>query len=122
MQKFIIGLLLGASLLGLNGCATVGAVQNGSMDYDFLDSYGEYKALRRNNDIYLENLDGSISQKKTNTPNIWENECSFRANGKYLIYSEELPDNQKKFYVQDTSTYWVVDRREITEKEFLSFK
>lgn len=90
-NKFMAVLLIGASLLGLNGCATVGAVQNNQETY--LDSHGDYRLIERNNDIHMEKLDRSESRQITHTPQSKERLAWFTKNGTYIMYLDETtPD------------------------------
>ena len=83
-------LFIGASLFGLNGCATTGSYAVKGTDYNqFYDTNGEYKLVGRNNDIYLEKLDKSESKRITNTPSITERVADFSKDGKYILYMEE---------------------------------
>ena len=77
--------------LALGGCATTGYATGGrnEIGYEkFHDSYGDQKIVSRNNDLYLEKLDGSESRKLTNTPDLLELWPRFIENGKKIIYAE----------------------------------
>lgn len=87
-MKNIVLILLCIVLLGLvSGCATV-PVSN--IGYEkFYDSYGDHKLVGRNNDIYLEKLDGSESRQITHTPNNKERLAWFTKSGDYIVYWDE---------------------------------
>ena len=89
--EILISALLGASL-GLGGCATGGAgyVQSNVGYEKFCDSKGEYRLVSKNNDVYLEKLDGTESRQITHTPKIQETTANFSKNGKSILYVEEL--------------------------------
>jgi|GEM_PF-3342676 hypothetical protein len=93
LRKGAACLVVGLGLMGLAGCATTGsAVQNtqNEIGYEkFYDAHGDYKLVGRNNDIYLEKLDGSESKRITHTPNTLEMGANFVADGKYIVYTEE---------------------------------
>lgn len=104
-------LIIGASLLaggslGLTGCITTGyALQNG-VDYDqFYDSNGEYKLVGRNNDVWMEKIDGSEKRQITHTPSIPELRAYLVSDQKYIVYTEpqHLFSNSKSFIVPSDS-------------------
>ena len=82
----VLALPLALSMLGMSGCAsTQGYVSN--VDYEkFYDSFGEYKLVGRNNDIYLEKLDGSESKQVTHSPKLVEEFADFIDDGKYVHF------------------------------------
>lgn len=89
MRKITL-FFLWLGLMGLAGCATTSefAVHN-EPNYRFLDSYKGYRLVERNNDIYLEKLDGSESRRITNTPNINERYATISKEGEYIAYEED---------------------------------
>jgi hypothetical protein len=93
---FPILILLGlAALCGLgSGCATTGDYspsEQREIGYEkFFDSYGEYRLVKKNNDVWKEKLDGSESTQITHTPNVSEDRADFFANGTYVGYAEEV--------------------------------
>jgi hypothetical protein len=91
-------LLIGISLLGLAGCATTGNYAGGNdIGYErFFDRRGDYKLVSRNNDVYLEKIDGSDSRQITHTPDIREGGADFGRDGKYILYSEDVFDPYAK--------------------------
>lgn len=98
-------LLLGASLLGsafLGGCATTSGTMQKDVGYEqFYDSQGDYKLVGKNNDIYLEKLDGSESRQVTHTPNVKERAGYFTKTGNYIIYWDETtPDGYGAYLVK----------------------
>jgi len=83
-----IFILVGLGLLGLTGCKSVPVSKSqNEIGYEgFYDSYGNYRLVRRNNDIWMEKLDGSESRRITNTPAILERKAYFSKDGNYIIY------------------------------------
>lgn len=112
-RLFLAGAYL-TGLIGLGGCATTGsAVQNtqSEIGYEkFYDSYGDYKIVGRDNDIYLEKLDGSESRRITNTSSIKEDFAIFSKDGNYIAYHE----NTDRHYIIRSNT----DDRERKEISF----
>lgn len=108
-------LLLGASLMGVSGCATMPV--NNSLNYEFLDSQGEQKLIKKNNDLYVEKLDGSGSRRITFTPDIEEFDGEIRGN--YITYLEQTGWSNQKYYVQSIDKE---ERREINQTEFYSLQ
>jgi hypothetical protein len=115
--------LVGLALLGASGCATTGYTGGKRVNYEFCDKYGEYKLVKKNNDLYIEKLDGSESRRITNTPNIREGTARFISEGKYIIYSE-VP----KIGWGITGSYIIPrnsndkDRKEISRDEFFALE
>lgn len=110
--------MLGASLMGLAGCATTG-------QYDgwVSEQRGEYKLITRNDDLYLEKLDGSESKQLTHTPNYPSGGARFIQGGKYIVYGE---NNGSVF---DTGRWYIIpaegddsQRKEITEREYIGLR
>lgn len=91
-RRGVAGLLVGLGLLGMTGCATTGeyATNNSSeIGYEkFFDSYGDYRLVRRNNDVWIEKLDGSESRQITHTPNVKEERADFSKDNNYILYLE----------------------------------
>jgi hypothetical protein len=115
--------VLGASLLcagvGLSGCATISHTAENKVNYEFLDSYGDYKLIRKNNDIYTEKFDGSESRQITHTPEKPENGHIVEG-GAYIIYSEL--DSHR----ESETGYFIVPkneddtkRKEISKEEYM---
>jgi hypothetical protein len=98
--KCIMLLAFGIGLMGLAGCATTGM----SEGY-FYQQNGEYQLVSRNNDLYLEKLDGKEGRRLTNTPENAEFKVRFVADGKYIIYLElarRFPLESHKAYIIPT--------------------
>ena len=76
-------LCLAALLVSLAGCATTGLRES----YVWRQQ-GEYQIITRNDDLYLEKLDGSESRQLTHTPNYPEWDARFVGNGEYIVYGE----------------------------------
>jgi len=93
---------LGLGLMGLVGCATTGSAGQNTQNeigYEkFYDSQGDYKLVRRNNDIYLEKIDGSEARQITHTPDIEESYANFSTDGKYIVFGEELKVKESGSY------------------------
>jgi hypothetical protein len=122
MAKCLLPFVFAGSV-GLGGCATMnGTGQNtqNEIGYEkFYDSYGDYKLVGRNNDIYLEKIDGSESKQITHTPHIVEIEAQFSVNGKYIVY-----ETQDLFFISPIFKFYRVpinrddtNRQEISKKE-----
>ncbi|MCX5713897.1 MAG: hypothetical protein NT033_03620 [Candidatus Omnitrophica bacterium] len=114
------------ALIGLSGCATSGSYAEDNSQRNFgYDSFddlkGEYKLVEKNNDAYLEKIDGSESRQITHTPLVKET-SAFSAEGNYIIVMEEYENthdrrnpHQKFFLIKrdsDDST-----RKEISADE-----
>jgi len=94
-------LVLGVIFIGVISLMECVIARSGADDlyYEFLDSYGEYKLLRRANDLYIEKLDGSESRKITYTPNNYEVGYLIE-DAKYLLVAETQLDGKTiKYYV-----------------------
>ena len=88
----LIGIIAGAyfiGLMGLGGCATTGSV-TGGVNYGFMDRKGEERLVKKNNDLYIENLDRNEGRRITNTPDIEEWRAFFSKDGKQILYSTEV--------------------------------
>jgi hypothetical protein len=98
IRKCAASVLIGLGLLGLGGCATGGnySVQDDIGYEKFLALRGDYRLVERNNDVYLEKIDGSDSRQITHTPDIREFGADFACDGKYILYSEDAPDYSAK--------------------------
>jgi hypothetical protein len=70
-----------------NASNTIGKVYEAS---------GGYQLVDKNNDIYLETLDGSKSKRMTHTPNMKKDYVAFTDDFNYIVY-EELPSHE--FYI-----------------------
>ena len=110
--------LIGLSLMGLAGCATTG-------QYDgwVSEQRGDYKLITRNDEIYMEKLDGSESRQLTHTPNYPSGGARFIQGGKYIVYAE---NNGSIF---DTGKAYIIpadgddsQRKEITEREYIGLR
>jgi Tol biopolymer transport system component len=96
-------ILLVAGLTGTNGCAgiPVNNVQNQVGYEKFFDSQGDERLIEKNNDLYLEKIDGSESRRITNTPKIKERTAYFSKNGRYIVYFDEtISDGYGAYLVQ----------------------
>lgn len=103
LRKITAGIALGIGLLGLTGCATTGYTgeskeykrweverltearkkQNGNM---FKDSYLGRRLFSENEDLYIENLDGTDKKRITYSPETKETWAFFTKDGKYVFY------------------------------------
>ncbi|MDD5195045.1 MAG: hypothetical protein PHQ96_05155 [Candidatus Omnitrophica bacterium] len=98
-----------------SGCAGIGDAQNNHIGDTFIATNGrDYKIIRRNNDLYIEKLDGSDAKRITLTPAIYES-AQFSSNGKNIIYTESSPE--KPIYVQDIKQA-PYGKRRITSREY----
>ena len=81
--------LISLILIALTGCATTSGGMS-SVGYDkYQDSYGEYKIVSKDKDLYLKKIYGrEESRRLTNTPGIEECAASFIKNGNYIKYME----------------------------------
>lgn len=88
-MKNLFMILLFTGLIGAVGCATVpSTMQRSEIGYEqFYDSQGDYKLVGKNNDVYIERLDGSESRQITHTPSMKEGYAYFTKNGKYILYA-----------------------------------
>jgi len=129
LEMGAVSLLAGLILMGLAtlaGCATTGSYAEDNSQRNFgYDSFddlkGEYKLVKKNNDVYLEKIDGSDSKQITHTPLVKET-GAFSAEGNYIIVMEEYENphdrrnpHQKFFLIKrdsDDST-----RKEISADE-----
>lgn len=94
-------LLLGASLLGLSGCAALYSVDHNVHQDEYFDSYGDYRLIERNNDIYVEKLDKSESRQITHTPQTKEKSAWFTKKGTYIVYFDETtPDGYGAYLIK----------------------
>ena len=82
-MKTLSGLIISAALSGLTGCATTGWF-NGQV----WQQRGDYILITRNDELYLEKLDGSDSRQLTHTPGCAESRARFVGDGKYIVYAE----------------------------------
>ncbi len=78
------GLICAVVIILLAGCA---AVETGVNRINILDANDEYKLIKRNNDIYLERLDGTEAKRITHTPGITEFDAGFSADNKSILYT-----------------------------------
>lgn len=79
-------LVLLSGILGISGCATA----TSHLGYHrFYQSKGEYRLVQRNNDIWIDKLDGSESRQITHTPRIAEIEAQFSVDGKHVVYETQ---------------------------------
>ena len=110
--------LLLACLFPLGGCATSeNYVSN--VDYEeFYDASGEHKLVRRNNDIWMENLDGSESRQLTNTPAVKEWIAEFILEGRYVLYSTTEGRTEHFRYFIATVSGGDVKTREVDKEEW----
>lgn len=97
VSKALLPFVVAGSVLGASGCATTGgyAESNSNIGYEkFYDSYGDYKLVQKNNDVWMEKLDGSEAPKQiTHTPDKLESIAFFSVNSKYIFYSENKTPN-----------------------------
>lgn len=117
-------LLLGLYIAGTtSGCATTSGYagsQTGISYAKFYDSHGEYRLVRKNNDVWKEKLDGSESTQITHTANVTEDRADFFVNGEYIGYAEKVysPSFHKVYFLvpakSDDS-----QRKEISVMEYI---
>lgn len=116
LVRGLLPIILAGSVLGVSGCATTGSAVQNNLGYEFLDSYGDYKIVRKDNDTYLEKLDGSESKRLTHTPDVYE-DGYFVSRGKYIRYRETHGKSGRYFVISidgDDS-----NRKEISLEEYL---
>lgn len=118
IKRGAASLIIGAGLIGLSGCATVGAVES-RLDYDrFYDTNGEYRLVGRNNDVWIEKIDGTEKRQITHTPKVQESIAFFAYDNKYIACSEYGWGASKMFIVpinKDDN-----ESKEIPQSEFES--
>src|SRR3989338_1510399 len=117
IHKSLLRLCCVFSFIALTGCSGLGMF-NG---YTWTQR-GEYKIITRNDDLYLERLDGSDSKRLTHTPDKISSSARYVVDGKYIVYGEA---NSNQF----SSKYYIIpaegddaQKKEITEQEFLGFR
>jgi hypothetical protein len=94
-----LSFLLAGLVFGLTGCASLKSPERNHIGDTFIATNGkDSKLVRRNNDLYVEKLDGSNSKRITVTPAVFEN-ATFSSNGKNVVYTEGL--GKEPIYVQD---------------------
>lgn len=132
---FLALILTGLFILGLSECTitdlSYAQSQTNQTDYEFMDRRGELRLVRRDNDLYVENLEGGESRRVTFTPNVKE-EGKFSKDGRYIVYLTSGPDAKRyeagahgyradfyaeKFYFQPIDG----DDKEKTEITFMEF-
>ncbi|MEI8349381.1 MAG: hypothetical protein WCI77_04420 [Candidatus Omnitrophota bacterium] len=89
-------LLVISGLSGLAEHATISIV-SGEADYELLDTHGEYRLVEKNNDIWMEKLDGRETKQITRTPSIRETFAIFSKDGQYIVYAEQ---NNSRYIVK----------------------
>jgi hypothetical protein len=55
----------------------------------FYDRYGDLMLVGRDNDIYIDKIDGSESRKVTSTPDLIELDAFLGLGGRYVLYKTE---------------------------------
>jgi hypothetical protein len=92
LARGLLPIIFASSVLGTSGCATTSEMYNTekstNIDYSCLDLRGEYKLTMRDNDVYLEKIDGSEKRQITHTPEIKEHNAVFSGDGNYIIFIE----------------------------------
>lgn len=99
----------------LTGCATTGGYEYEGHRWAQL---GEHKIITKNNDLYIEKIDGSESRRLTHTPELIEG-GRFVSGGKYFVYNEikSYLDTHPKYYIMPTDGD-DSQRKEISLQEF----
>ena len=127
MRKAILilaGITLLGSTLGITGCATT---PYNRLGYKFIGRNEDSKLVRRNNDLYIEKINGSDSRRITNTPETCEDLACFSKNGEYILYAHyiityiPLKSNYYIYYYQPTDGD-DSQRTEVDASEFYSLK
>ena len=70
----------------------------------FYDRYGDMMLVGRDNDIYIDKIDGTDSRKVTSTPDLIELDAFFGLGGRYVVYKTE-----KKISVFDKTHDYVYE-------------
>ncbi|MDD5584219.1 MAG: hypothetical protein PHV55_04090 [Candidatus Omnitrophica bacterium] len=109
-----LSVIMAGVVFGLTGCASLESPQKNHIGDTFIATNGkDSKLVRRNNDLYLERLDGSDSKRITVTPAVYES-AMYSSNGKHIIYTEE--SGEKPIYAQDVRQA-PYERHKITIRE-----
>ena len=108
---------VGLGLMGLAGCATTGQYEMHAWAQK-----GEYKIITRNDDLYLEKLDGSDSKQLTHTPAKTNTYARFVADGKYIVYGEINSNGVGSRYYIIPADSDDSQRKEISEQEFVGLR
>lgn len=88
MKNIILFAVVLAFVL-LNGSVAASAVENSAIDYNtFYDTNGEYRLVGRNNDVWIEKIDGSEKRQITHTPSVREDEAYFVMGSKYIVFGK----------------------------------
>lgn len=117
-------LLIIPALLGISGCATTGYATGGrnEIEYEkFHDSYGDQKIVSRNNDLYVEDLDGKNSRRITHTPSVKERYATFSKDMNYIVYTEDYGSFDKRRHYLIKADSDDSERREISFDELFEF-
>jgi len=129
LVKAILSFVLMGSL-GLAECVTVEshAADNNTGYQKFYDSQGDYKLVRRNNDIYREKIDGSEARQITHTPDIEEAYANFSTDGKYIVFGEELKVKESgsypyiRKYIAASKVYRIKSDSDDSTKQEISYE
>ncbi len=125
-MKKILGLVcLTASISSLcfiSGCASRDTIGSGGYTHRFA-RYGEYNLVSKNNDLYIEKLDGRDSKRLTFTPKFKESFAFIVGNTGYVAYS--VYEGSAKIDLSKPNRYYIQNldlnrssRKRISEDEF----
>lgn len=88
IKELVLVTVLTIGLL-LAECATTHPIAWGEVKYIFFDRIGEMKLVSRENDLYIEKVDGSDKRKITSTSEIFERDAFFSKDGRYVLYETD---------------------------------
>ncbi|MGD9014699.1 MAG: hypothetical protein PVI33_01565 [Candidatus Omnitrophota bacterium] len=114
MKKFA---LLLALPLFLGGCATESQytkitetktkeqIEEERLGYQFKDRSGDLRLVMRNNDLYIEKIDGSDTRRITYSPAVMEYFANFSKDGRYVFYT--TANSKDEMYAKIIDGYYV---------------
>ncbi|MFH1211466.1 MAG: hypothetical protein V1659_00890 [Candidatus Woesearchaeota archaeon] len=83
-------ILIGLGLSILGGCATTESRTQKDLGYQrFYSSWGNYRLVKKSNDVYLQTLNGNLDKQITHTPKIIEIDAQPSIDGKWIVYETQ---------------------------------
>lgn len=118
-------IVLISSLCFIFGCASKDKIGGGGYKHHFAQ-YGKYNLISKNNDLYIEKIDGSGSKRLTFTPKFREDFAFIVGNSGYVAYS--VYENSSKIDLSKPNRFYIQNmdmdfksRKRISEEEFNSY-